>query len=168
MTNKLEAPFEAQFIRLVPRKFINYPSLRWAVNGCPPPSMFDYLKYWNLLDAKLLIFYYLENCMIKLLAVGNYSIWLKYLQHTHRSFNMCILNTFAEYCTPEALVSGETSIQDWAIRASSLKGSTPYDVRLNKLPGKADPKGWLASMPQSTDRTTLSEEWIQVLLAPQQ
>lgn len=77
---------------------------------------------------------------------------------------MCILNTFAEYCTPEALVSGETSIQDWAIRASSLKGSTPYDVRLNKLPGKADPKGWLASMPQSTDRTTLSEEWIQVLL----
>ncbi|KAF6018621.1 EDIL3 [Bugula neritina] len=38
VTRKIEFPFEAQYVRLRPRKFYGYPSLRWALNGCPPPK----------------------------------------------------------------------------------------------------------------------------------
>ena len=60
-------------------------------------------------------------------------------------------------------MTGESILEDWTIKTSSLKDSTAYDSRMVALPGKAAPKGWVATMPNS-NLNTLSEEWIQVLL----
>lgn len=58
-------------------------------------------------------------------------------------------------------MTGESILEDWTIKTSSLKDSTVYDSRLTALPGKDAPKGWVAAMP-NVNLNTLAEEWIQV------
>lgn len=72
VTNKLDVPFVAQYIRLVPRKFINYPSMRWALNGCPPPSKFN-IKDMVLTSA---IYFYCWTSIYNVDVHGKARSWL--------------------------------------------------------------------------------------------
>jgi len=53
-------------------------------------------------------------------------------------------------------------VDDASIIASSMKNTAIHDARMNKMPGKPAPTGWIASTPDKASSNFVPNEWIQV------
>lgn len=77
--------------------------------------------------------------------------------------NTVSCSCYAEYCSPEKLVTGESYVSDVYITSSSRSNSKSSDARLTALPGGTAPNGWIAATANIASHI-LNNEWIQVLL----